>query len=112
VPSDEPLGAREPATPGTSTGLTACERQVLELLAEGLTNRRIAKSLFITEKTVSVHVTHILEKLQVTNRSEAGEKLQVTNRSEAGAIARGHGKAPAESEVTPANDASGRGKIN
>jgi DNA-binding NarL/FixJ family response regulator len=64
VPSDEPLGAREPATPGTSTGLTACERQVLELLAEGLTNRRIAKSLFITEKTVSVHVTHILEKLQ------------------------------------------------
>lgn len=66
----------------TSTGLTARERQVLELLAEGLTNRRIANSLFITEKTVSVHVTHILEKLQVTNRSEAG------------AIARGHGKAP------------------
>jgi DNA-binding NarL/FixJ family response regulator len=64
VPSDEPLGAREPATPGTSTGLTACERQVLELLAEGLTNRRIANSLFITEKTVSVHVTQILEKLQ------------------------------------------------
>jgi DNA-binding NarL/FixJ family response regulator len=84
VPSDEPSGAREPATPGTLAGLTARERQVLELLAEGLTNRRIAKSLFITEKTVSVHVTHILEKLQVTNRSEAG------------AIARGHGKAPAE----------------
>ena len=68
------------------------ERQVLELLAEGFTNRRIATSLFITEKTVSVHVTHILEKLQVTNRSRAG------------AIARGHGKAPAEGEVTPAND--------
>ena len=81
--SNQPPGAREPATPGTSTGLTARERQVLELLAQGLTNRRIAKSLFITEKTVSVHVTHILEKLQVTNRSEAG------------AIARGHGKAPA-----------------
>jgi hypothetical protein len=45
-------------------------------------------------------VTHILEKLQVTNRSEAG------------AIARGHGKAPAEGEVTPANHPSGRGKIN
>ena len=84
MPSDEPPGAREPATPGTSTSLTARERQVLELLAEGFTNRRIAKSLFITEKTASVHVTHILEKLQVTNRSEAG------------AIARGHGKAPAE----------------
>jgi DNA-binding NarL/FixJ family response regulator len=44
-------------------------------------NRRIAKTLLITEKTASVHVTHILAKLQVTNRSEAG------------AIARGHGKA-------------------
>ena len=100
VPSNEPPGAREPATPGTSAGLTARERQVLELLAEGLTNRRIAKSLFITEKTVSVHVTHILEKLQVTNRSQAG------------AIARGHGKAPAEDAVTPPNDPSGRGTIN
>ena len=49
---------------------------------------------------MSVHVTHILEKLQVTNRSEAG------------AIARGHGKAPAEDAVTPPNDPSGRGKIN
>ena len=92
VPGNEAPGEREPATPGTPAGLTARERQVLELLAEGLTNRRIATTLFITEKTVSVHVTHILEKLQVTNRSQAG------------AIARGHGKAPAEGEVTPGND--------
>ena len=99
VPSDEPPGAREPATLGTSNGLTARERQVLELLAMGLTNRRIAKTLFITEKTVSVHVTHILAKLQVTNRSEAG------------AIARGHGKAPAYGEVTAVNDRSGRGTV-
>ncbi len=70
-PATNPL-AREPATSGIPAGLTARERQVLELLAEGFTNRRIAKSLFITEKTVSVHVTHILEKLQVTNRSQAG----------------------------------------
>jgi DNA-binding CsgD family transcriptional regulator len=100
VPSDEPLRAREPATPGTSTGLTARERQVLELLAEGLTNRRIAKTLFITEKTASVHVTHILAKLQVTNRSEAG------------AMARGHAKAPADGEVTAAKDPSERGKVS
>ena len=90
--SNQPPGAREPATPGPPADLTSRERQVLELLAEGLTNRRIAKTLFITEKTVSVHVTHILEKLQVTNRSQAG------------AIARGHGKAPAQGEATPAND--------
>jgi DNA-binding NarL/FixJ family response regulator len=89
APGNEPPGARKPATPATPAGLTARERQVLELLAEGLTNRRIATSLFITEKTVSVHVTHILEKLQVTNRSQAG------------AIARSHGKAPAQGEVNP-----------
>jgi DNA-binding NarL/FixJ family response regulator len=88
-----------PTTPGTSIGLTARERQVLELLAQGCTNRRIAKTLFITEKTVAVHVTHILAKLQVTNRSEAA------------AIARGHGKAPADGEVTAANDRSGRGTV-
>jgi DNA-binding NarL/FixJ family response regulator len=46
------------------------ERQVLELLAQGRTNWRIAKPQFITEKTVSVQVTHILAKLQVTNRAE------------------------------------------
>jgi DNA-binding NarL/FixJ family response regulator len=60
VPGNEPPGEREPATPRTPVGLTARERQVLELLAEGSTNRRIAETLFITEKTVSVHVTHIL----------------------------------------------------
>jgi DNA-binding NarL/FixJ family response regulator len=45
---------------------------VLELLATSLTNRRIAKTLFTTEKTVSVHVTRVLVKLQVANRSGAG----------------------------------------
>jgi DNA-binding CsgD family transcriptional regulator/tetratricopeptide (TPR) repeat protein len=64
-----PLGA---VPPGPSSGLTGRERQVLELLATGLTNKNIARTLFISEKTVSVHVTHILAKLQVTNRSEAG----------------------------------------
>ena len=100
APSDGPPGAREPTTPGTPAGLSARERQVLELLAEGLTNRRIAETLFITEKTVSAHVTHILEKLQVTNRSQAG------------AIARSHGKAPAEGEVTRPPTSAERGKIN
>ena len=47
-------------------------RQVLKLLATSLTNRRIAKTLFTTEKTVSVHVTRVLVKLQVANRSGAG----------------------------------------
>jgi DNA-binding NarL/FixJ family response regulator len=44
---------------------------VLTLLAEGLSNRRIAQDLFISEKTVGVHISHILAKLGVTNRTEA-----------------------------------------
>ena len=44
---------------------------MLTLVARGYTNRRIASSLFITEKTASVHVSNILAKLGVTNRVEA-----------------------------------------
>ncbi|MBW3658196.1 MAG: AAA family ATPase [Actinobacteria bacterium] len=52
-------------------GLTPREREVLELVAEGLTNRAIGERLFIAEKTVSVHVSNILPKLGVSNRGEA-----------------------------------------
>ena len=52
-------------------GLSPRELEVLALVAEGWTNRRIGEALFITEKTASVHVTHILIKLGVTNRVEA-----------------------------------------
>jgi len=51
--------------------LTARERQVLELLAEGLSNGQIAQRLFISVKTASVHVSAILRKLGVTSRTEA-----------------------------------------
>jgi DNA-binding CsgD family transcriptional regulator len=52
-------------------GLTDREIQVLDLLAEGRTNRQIASELFISEKTASVHVSNILRKLGVQNRGEA-----------------------------------------
>ena len=62
--------------PGTATrrgsaGLTARETEVLELLAQGRTNREIGSALFISEKTASVHVSNILAKLGVSNRGEA-----------------------------------------
>ena len=53
------------------SGLTAREREVLDLLAQGLSNRRIAEQLFISEKTASVHVSNILAKLGVASRLEA-----------------------------------------
>jgi DNA-binding CsgD family transcriptional regulator len=51
--------------------LTARELEVLSLLAEGQTNREIATRLFISEKTASVHVSHILSKLGVRSRVQA-----------------------------------------
>ena len=52
-------------------GLTPRERQVLELLARGATNREIGAELFMAEKTASVHVSRILAKLDVRTRTEA-----------------------------------------
>jgi DNA-binding CsgD family transcriptional regulator/tetratricopeptide (TPR) repeat protein len=52
-------------------GLTNRERDVLGLLADGQTYAGIAKALFISQKTVSVHVTHILQKTKTSSRAEA-----------------------------------------
>jgi DNA-binding NarL/FixJ family response regulator len=46
-------------------GLTEREREVLELMAEGLTNAGIAKRLFLSERTVEAHVRHVLMKLDL-----------------------------------------------
>ena len=51
--------------------LTTREREVLELLAEGQNQRQIATGLSISEKTVGVHIEHILEKLKVHSRAQA-----------------------------------------
>jgi len=51
--------------------LTVREREVLALLAQGLTNRQIGEALFISSSTAGVHVSNILAKLGVTSRTEA-----------------------------------------
>ena len=56
---------------GPLSRLTPREREVLDLLATGATNKTIASTLFITEKTASVHVSNILGKLDVANRGAA-----------------------------------------
>ena len=63
--------AVEPAAAADPFGLTSRERDVLALVAEGYTNRRIAETLFISESTAGVHVSHILAKLGVETRTEA-----------------------------------------
>jgi len=56
---------------GDDLELTTRERQVLELVAEGLSNKQIGERLFISAKTASVHVSAILRKLGVATRTEA-----------------------------------------
>jgi DNA-binding NarL/FixJ family response regulator len=51
--------------------LTARERQILELVAEGFSNKEVGQKLFLSEKTVKHYMTNILQKLQVRNRVEA-----------------------------------------
>ena len=51
--------------------LTEQERKVLELVAEGLTNRQIGERLHLAEKTVKNYVTSVLSKLGMTRRTEA-----------------------------------------
>jgi DNA-binding CsgD family transcriptional regulator len=57
---------------GTSS-LSIREREVLKLVAAGRTNPEIARELFISERTVTTHLTHIFEKLSVTARAQAVE---------------------------------------
>ena len=51
--------------------LTEREREVLTLVARGYTNKQIADTLFVSEKTARNHVSHILDKLGLSRRSEA-----------------------------------------
>lgn len=62
--------ANESAT-GTPLGLTRRELEVLRLIAAGHSNKEIAAHLALREKTVKNHVTGLLEKLQVSSRTEA-----------------------------------------
>jgi DNA-binding NarL/FixJ family response regulator len=71
----EGAGTPEPPDGGADDedpfGLTAREREVLELVAAGATNREIGERLHMAEKTASVHVSRILAKLDVRSRTEA-----------------------------------------
>jgi DNA-binding NarL/FixJ family response regulator len=80
MPPDELVAAVLSAEPAISPRvqdvepageLSLREREVLELLGQGLRNREIAERLVVSEATVKTHVRHVLEKLRLRNRAEA-----------------------------------------
>ena len=79
--------SRQPAPSAADPfGLSHREREVLALVAQGRTNREIGERLFISQKTVGVHVGNILSKLEVSGRVEAAAvaiRLGMTERAEA-----------------------------
>ena len=80
------LSQRKPAMPASPVpeqlsvkelpaALTRREREVADLVAQGLTNRQVASGLFISERTVDHHVERILKKLDLRSREHIASRL-------------------------------------
>ena len=66
----EPRGAAD-------DDLTAREREILQLVSDGLTNGQIARELWVTEQTVKFHLSNVYRKLGVSNRTQASRYAHV-----------------------------------
>jgi DNA-binding NarL/FixJ family response regulator len=68
---DDLLEERADSIPASPTALTERERDVLELVSAGLSNREIAAKLFVSENTIKTHLRNIMDKYHFKNRAEA-----------------------------------------
>ena len=64
-----------PAGNGALSELSEREREILKLMAEGLTNTGIAKRLFVSERTVEAHVRHLLSKLDIPQTEDGHRRV-------------------------------------
>ena len=64
-------GAMAEKAPDEKDDMSPREDEVLQLVAQGATNKEIADSLFISENTVKTHLRNIMDKLHLANRSQA-----------------------------------------
>jgi len=95
-------GSDTMAHPGAIAALTRREQQVASLVSQGLTNRRMAQLLHVTDKTIEMHLSNIFTKLGVSSRTQAAAALiraegtltlsppLLTRGSEASALCQGH----------------------
>lgn len=98
---DEPELAQASAPRGARSQeniqLSAREAEVLQLLAQGLSNREIAERLYLSRRTVEFHISRLLSKLDARNRTEAAFMASRLDLSAAGSVERG----PDEDEPAP-----------
>jgi DNA-binding NarL/FixJ family response regulator len=73
------------STAALGRDLTPREKEVLELLADGMSNKQIARTIDISLKTVQNHVSRILDKLQAADRTQAALRAAESRRTDAGA---------------------------
>jgi DNA-binding NarL/FixJ family response regulator len=73
------MSSRPEPAPGAPGGLTDRERDVMALLADGASNAQIARALGLSLKTVQNYVSRILDKLQVTDRTQAALRARDMN---------------------------------
>lgn len=71
---EESSGAKY--TNGAANNLTGRQKEVMQLVAEGKSNKEIARELILAETTVKMHVTHIMRVLDVSNRTQAVVKAE------------------------------------
>jgi DNA-binding NarL/FixJ family response regulator len=73
-----PTGTPPPAAPPRATQLTGRQADVLAMLAQGASNKHIANTLKLSDKTVKAHVTAIFKALNVSNRTQAAHMARQT----------------------------------
>jgi non-specific serine/threonine protein kinase len=72
--AEEPSGPEQPSDDGIPA-LTPREREIAALVAQGMTNRRIASELVLSEHTVATHLRRILKKLELHSRAELAARV-------------------------------------